>query len=229
MTKYNLVRRKKKFKYLSGYEMPREKILKGGLEVLDNHELLMVLLGSGIKGRDVSAVAKELFYIIDKDFYGLDLENIKKVSGIGTVKACQILAAIEFARRYLIKDDIVINNCDDVYKVTENLKFKNQEHFVTLTLNGAGILIKKRVVFIGTLNQSLVHPREIYADAIADRAASIVFVHNHPSGSLVPSEEDIFVTNRLLNAGKLLGITVVDHIIIGRDGYYSFYSKGLIE
>jgi DNA repair protein RadC len=113
--------------------------------------------------------------------------------------------------------------------MTEELKNKKQEYFLTFTLDGAHNLIQKRTVFIGTLNQSLVHPREIFADAITDRAAGIIFVHNHPSGNIEPGKEDISITNKLIEVGKLVGINVIEHIIVSKDGYFSFNEKGMIN
>lgn len=118
---------------------------------------------------------------------------------------------------------------DDVLRLTEELKDKKQEYFLSLTLDGASNLIQKRIVFIGTLNHSIVHPREIFADAITDRAAGIIFVHNHPSGDSEPSKQDIEITKRLVEVGKIVGIEVIDHIIIGKDGYYSFQGEGMLK
>jgi len=167
--------------------------------------------------------------LVQKDFNGINLKSLKDIDGVGVAKASQIIAAIEFSKRFLIKDRIKISCSNDIIKMTEELKDKKQEYFVTFTLDGAHNLIEKRIVFIGTLNQNLVHPREIFADAITDRAAGILFVHNHPSGNTEPSKEDISITDRLIEVGKLIGIDVVDHIIISKDGYFSFIEKGMIN
>ena len=118
---------------------------------------------------------------------------------------------------------------DDVLGLVGELREKKQEYFLTLTLDGAARLIQKRTVFIGTLNKSIVHPREVFADAISDRAAGIVFVHNHPSGNTEPSEEDFPITERLVEVARVVGIEVVDHIIVGRDGHFSFQTEGLLK
>ena len=166
---------------------------------------------------------------MQKDFNGINLKSLKNIDGVGVAKASQIIAAIEFSRRFLIKDKINISCSNDIVKMTEELKNKKQEYFLTFTLDGAHNLIQKRTVFIGTLNQNLVHPREIFADAITDRAAGIILVHNHPSGNTEPSKEDISITNRLIEVGKLMGINVVEHIIVSKDGYFSFNEKGMIN
>ena len=219
----------KNIKDIPKFDRPREKMDRNGPQVLSDIELLAVLLGSGIKGKDVFKVARDILKLVQKDFNGINLKNLKNIDGVGVAKASQIIAAIEFSRRFLIKDRIKISCSNDIIKMTEELKDKKQEYFLTYTLDGAHNLIEKRTVFIGTLNQNLVHPREIFADAITDRAAGILFVHNHPSGNTEPSKEDISINNRLKEVGKLIGIDVVDHIIISKDGYFSFNEKGMID
>lgn len=219
----------KRIKNIPEFDRPREKMEKKGAKALSNLELLAVLLGSGIKGKDVFEVAKDILGLAQNDFEGLDLEKLKDIEGVGLAKACQIVAAIEFSKRFLIKDGIKVKNVEDVVKLTEELKDKKQEYFLSLTLDGASNLIQKRTVFIGTLNHSIVHPREVFADAISDRAAGIIFVHNHPSGNPEPSKEDIIITNRLLEVGKIVGIEVIDHIIIGKDGHFSFQAEGMLN
>jgi len=219
----------KKIKDIPKFDRPREKMDRNGPQTLSDIELIAVLLGSGIKGKDVFKVARDILRLARKDFNDINLKTLKNIDGVGLAKASQIMAAIEFSKRFLIKDRIKITCSNDVVKMTEELKNKKQEYFLTFTLNGANNLIQKRTVFIGTLNQSLVHPREVFADAIADRAAGVIFVHNHPSGSVEPSKEDISITNRLVEVGKLIGINVVDHIIVSKDGYFSFDEKSMIN
>lgn len=218
----------KSIKDIPKFERPREKMDRNGPQVLSDIELLAVLLGSGIKGKDVFKVARDILKLVQEDFNGINLKNLKNIDGVGVAKASQIIAAIEFSKRFLIKDRIKITCSNDIVKMTEELKDKKQEYFLTFTLDGAHNLIEKRIVFIGTLNQNLIHPREIFADAITDRAAGILFVHNHPSDNTEPSKEDISITNRLIEVGKLVGINVVDHIIISKDGYFSFNEKDMM-
>lgn len=219
----------KKIKFIPHFDRPREKMEKKGAKALSNLELLAVLLGSGIKGKDVFEVAGDILRIAQDNFNDINLEKLKNIEGVGLAKACQIIAAIEFSKRFLIKEGIKIKCLDDVLRLTEELKYKKQEYFLSLTLDGASNLIQKRIVFIGTLNHSIVHPREIFADAITDRAAGIIFVHNHPSGDIEPSKQDIDITKRLVEVGKIVGIEVIDHIIIGKDGYYSFQAEGMLK
>ncbi len=207
-------------------DRPREKMIRKGPKSLSNLELMAALLGEGITGKDVFEVASEIVKFLEKDFHRLSVEKLRNINGVGKAKACQIMAAIEFSRRFLIQEGIQIRTDRDVFQLVSEMADKKQEYFLTLTVDGANNLIQKRTVFIGTLNQSLIHPREIFADAIADRAAGIILVHNHPSGKSTPSKEDFDVTDRLLKAGKLMGIEILDHIIVGKNGYYSFQKNG---
>jgi len=219
----------KKIKNIPEFDRPREKMEKKGAKALSDLELLAVLLGSGIKGKDVFEVARDILKLAQSDFDNINLEKLRDIEGVGLAKACQIMAAIEFSKRFLVKDGIKIKNAEDVAKLTEELRAKKQEYFLSLTLDGASYLIQKRIVFIGTLNHSIVHPREVFADAISDRAAGIIFVHNHPSGNIDPSKEDIAITNRLLEVGKMVGIWLIDHIIIRKDKYFSFQAEGMLK
>ena len=207
-------------------DRPREKLKAKGPKALKNHELIAVLLGSGTKGRDVIRLAKSVEKLLDDDFEGLTLEKLTRIHGLGPAKAMQILAAIELSRRYLVRSNVRIGCAEDVYHQLREYADRKQEYFLSLTLDGAGHLIEKRVVTVGTLNQSLVHPRELFADAIADRAAGVVVAHNHPSGRAFPSAEDRRVTQRLLEASRILGIELVDHVIVTREGWYSFAEEG---
>lgn len=210
------------------YDRPREKLLHYGPDCLDNIELLAIILGSGIKGRDVLMLAKDILEQVVKCYETLKVEDISAIKGVGTAKACQIMAVVELSRRLSVRDDQRIKGCEDVVAQVSDLIYKSQEYFVTLTLDGAGLLLKRRVVFVGTVNQSLVHPREIFSGAIRDSASSIVLAHNHPSGNLQPSRHDLTVTKRLVAAGELLGIKVLDHIIVSSKGYFSFAREGIL-
>ncbi len=219
----------KLIKNIPEYDRPREKLKIKGVKALNNVELLMVILGRGMKGRDVSVLAKDILKEVEKAPENINLENLNNIQGIGLAKAAQILASFEFAKRYLIKDGIKIRNADDILKLVEDIRNKKQEYFITLTLTGADDLIEKRTVFIGTINQSIVHPREIFANAISDRAEGIVFVHNHPMDNPEPSYDDIEITNRLCEVARIVGIRVVDHIIVSKKDYFSFQAERLLN
>ncbi len=218
----------KTIKDLHKDDKPREKLVRKGVEALKNDELLSVLLGSGIQGKDVRKLSKEIVALMDSDFEALTLNKLCDIHGLGPAKASQIIASIELSKRYLIRTNKRITSAQDVYEELKQFSNKNQEHFLTITLDGASHIINVRTVFIGTLNQSIVHPREIYTDAIADRAAGIIIAHNHPSGTLSASRADIQITERLKEVSKLVGIELLDHVILAKDGYYSFSDEGLL-
>ncbi len=210
------------------YNRPREKLAEKGAQALSNPELIAVIIGSGIKGKNVLRIAENINKILSKNYGNTTFEELKRVEGIGHARAAQIAGAIELTKRFILKDEIKIKSPIDIVKLTSGLKNKKQEYFLTLTLNGASNLIHKRTVFIGTLNRSIVHPREVFADAISDHAAAIIFIHNHPSGNTEPSKDDISITNRLVEVGKIIGIEVLEHIIIAKDSYFSFKEHRLI-
>ena len=218
----------KPIKDLHKDDKPREKLVKKGVKALKNDELLSVLLGSGIQGKDVRKLSKEIIALMDEGFDALSLKKLCEVHGLGIAKASQIIASIELSKRYLIRSNKRITSAEDVYEELKAFSTKHQEHFLTITLDGASHIINVRTVFIGTLNQSLVHPREVFADAIADRAAGIIIAHNHPSGTLSASRADIQITDRLKEVSKLVGIELLDHVILAKEGYYSFSDEGLL-
>ena len=209
-------------------DKPREKLVAKGVKALKNEELLAILLGSGVQGKDVRKLSKEIIAMMDKGIESLTLKGLCAIHGLGTAKASQILASLELSKRYLIKSNKRITDAKDVYDELKAFSTKSQEHFLTITLDGASHIINTRTVFIGTLNQSLVHPREVFADAIADRAAGIIIAHNHPSGTLEASRADISITQRLKEVSKLVGIELLDHVILSKHGYYSFSDEGLL-
>ena len=209
-------------------DKPREKLLNKGVQSLKNDELLAILLGSGVQGKDVRKLAKEIVALMDSNFDKLSLETLCDIHGLGIAKASQILASIELSKRYLIRSNKRITSAEEVYEELKEFSTKKQEHFLSITLDGASHIINTRTVFIGTLNQSMVHPREVFADAIADRAAGIIIAHNHPSGTLEASRADIQITQRLKEVSKLVGIELLDHVILAKGGFYSFSDEGLL-
>lgn len=203
-------------------DRPREKMQRKGARVLSDFELLQALIGSGNAQADVSKIAKETLALLRKHGAEISYEQLQTVGGLGPARITEILAAIELSRRYLLDSDKpVIDSPEKAVEQLADIRDKRQEYFVCLTLDGANRLIAKRTITIGTLNASLVHPREVFADAIADRAASVIVAHNHPSGTLEPSEADVEVTRRLQEAGKLLGIHLTDHILVTAKSYAS--------
>ena len=218
----------KSIRELHRYDKPREKLAAKGVSALKNDELLSIVLGSGVQGKDVRKLAKEIICMLDSDFESLSLDKFLDIHGLGMAKASQILASIELSKRYLIQHSKRITSAEDVYNELKPFSCKSQEHFLVMTLDGASHIINTRTVFIGTLNQSLVHPREVFADAIADRAAGIIVAHNHPSGTLAASRADIQITQRLKEVASLVGIELLDHVILAKGGFYSFSDEGLL-
>lgn len=220
--------KRKRIQELPEFSRPREKLKEKGEQALSDVELLAVILGSGNKNQDVMNLAAIVVRQLAKHKGNISLETLTAIPGIGLAKAAQILASFELARRYIIKDTIKISNAQDVLPLLHDIADKQQEYFVGISLNGANEMIEKRIVTVGLLNKCQVHPREVFADVITDRAASVILAHNHPSGELKPSDSDLNIHEQLMEAGKILGISVLDHIIVTRKGYYSFQEQGLI-
>ncbi len=216
----------KKIKDLPKSERPREKLLEKGARALSDAELLAVLIGKGTKDRDVLALSRQLVKVVDRKGLDLTVEDILGIKGIGTAKAALIVAALEFVRRRVKEEGVKIQSPVDVVPLIQHYANRKQEHFITISLNGANEVMNIRVVTIGLIDKSHVHPREVFADVLMERASSLIVAHNHPSGSLTPSREDMAVTKQLKEAGELLGIKLLDHIIFSHRGYYSFLEHG---
>ncbi|PIV82277.1 MAG: hypothetical protein COW52_14440 [Nitrospirae bacterium CG17_big_fil_post_rev_8_21_14_2_50_50_9] len=219
----------KTIKDMPKHSRPREKLRERGASALTDEELVAAILGMGTAGVDVRTIARQVAGLIREHKARLKLDHLLDVPGVGLAKAAQILSAFELARRHLLKDTIKITVAQDALPLVADIAAKQQEYFVCMSLNGANELIEKRIVTIGLLDKSPVHPREVFADVIADRAAAVIFAHNHPSGELQPSEADSRVHDQLTEAAKILGIRVLDHLIVTRKGYYSFQEAGLIR
>lgn len=194
---------------------PREKLKARDVESLSDIELLQAIIGSGGKQADVLKIARDLRKLLRLKGGELTYDDLLEVTGLGEAKATSIIAHLElWKRQFDVGEQPIIDSPEKAVAQLGDIRTKKQEYFVLLTLDGANRLIKKHIISIGTLTASLVHPREVFAEAIADRAASIIVAHNHPSGSLVASEADAAVTERLREAGELLGIELLDHVIV---------------
>ena len=219
----------KRIKDLPEFSRPREKLKERGAKSLSDVELIAAILGSGGNGLDVMSLSSKVAKAISGKKGDLSLEELTKIGGIGLAKASQILAGFELARRHIVVETVKINKAEDVLPLIDWISNKQQEYFVCISLNGANEVIENRTVTVGLLDRSQVHPREVFADVITDRAASAIFAHNHPSGALEPSNSDLKIQEQLTEAGKILGIKVLDHIIISKKGYYSFQENGLVH
>ncbi|HHE51752.1 MAG TPA: DNA repair protein RadC [Candidatus Acetothermia bacterium] len=216
----------KVIKDLPKLDRPREKLLSRGSVALSDSELLAILIGSGMKGTNALSLATKILRVVDLRPEKLDVEALKEIPGVGPVKAARIAAAFELVRRRLQREGTRVREAKDVLPFVQQIREKHQEYFVCLSLNGANEVIENRVVTVGLLDSNQVHPREVYADPLTDRAASIIVAHNHPSGTLEASPEDLALTDRLARAGKLLGIPLLDHIIVTKRGYLSLKQAG---
>jgi DNA repair protein RadC len=201
---------------------PREKLAARGAASLSDYELLMAIIGSGNKQADVTKIARDLQKLLQDKGRELTFDDLLSIGSLGPAKSTQIMAGFElWRRRFESSEQPVIDSPDKAADQLSDIRDKKQEYFVCLTLDGANRLISKRIITIGTLTSSLVHPREVFAEAISDRAASIIVAHNHPSGNLQSSDADRQVTERLKEAGVLLGINLVDHIIVTSKDFVS--------
>lgn len=214
-----------KIKNLPKHERPREKMIEMGATNLRDKELLAILLRTGREGKSAIEIANKILQKFPmKKLLSLDLKTLAGIKGIGPDKACTLLSAFELTKRALAVEDNnlpTINSAKDAVAHLQELRTAKKEHFVVLYLNARNQLIHKETISIGTLNANLVHPREVFKPAIDHLAASIIVAHNHPSGEVDPSPADLELTKRLQEAGKLIGIEVVDHIIIAGNKNYS--------
>jgi DNA repair protein RadC len=214
-------------------ERPRERLVKFGEQALSAQELLQLILGRGVAGESVSVTAQKLITQFGslQNIAEASIEELSLIKGIGLAKAAQIKAAFEIGRRALLetpsyKSKLLIDS-EKVYRLMKSkLKNYHKEHFYIIALNSKNYSIAE--ISVGSLTASTVHPREVFAEAIKSKAASIILVHNHPSGNPEPSSSDLLITRRLVEAGKIVGIKVLNHIIITKDSYFSFKDKGLI-
>jgi DNA repair protein RadC len=212
----------KTIKDLPEHSRPREKLRERGAAALTDEELVAAILGMGTAVIDVRTMARQVAGLICEHREGLTLDHMLSVPGMGLAKGAQILSAFELARRHLLKEAVRIGCVEDVLPLLADITTKSQEHFICISLNGANEVIAKRIVTIGLLDRSLVHPRDVFADVISDRAAAVIFAHNHPSGDLQPSDADLKTQDQLVEAAKILGIRVLDHVIVSKKGYFSF-------
>lgn len=206
--------------------MPREKLERFGAAHLTDVELLRILIGSGNKQASAEQIAKRVLKLLSDRRDAITYQEVFSIPGMGPAKTCEIVALFELGRRFLLPvDRPVIETPEDAFAQLEYLRDRKQECLSVITLDGANRVIDNTIVFQGTLDYSLVHPREIFAKALEDRAASIILAHNHPSGSLDPSPEDAEVTAKLMEIGNLMGIRVVDHLIVTKAGFTSIQSN----
>ena len=220
-----------KLKDLPVNDRPRERLINYGVSNISNEELIAIILKTGTKNKSVKELASEILSIINSlnNLEMININTFKNIKGLGKVKTIELMAAIELGKRIFLKKEnnrIIYNNPDDIY--IDNIYLfqgKKQEFFYALYLDSKNNLIERKLLFMGTINRSIVHPREIFKEAYLTSASKIICMHNHPSGDTTPSSEDIRLTKSLIEIGKLQGILLTDHLIIGDNEYYSFYNE----
>lgn len=209
-------------------DRPREKLEKYGVERLSDTELMAILIRTGIVGKNVVELSRQIIKTIKK--IGLEkllMNDLLEIKGLGKTKAGQILASLELGKRFLKdKKSALILSPSDVWNEMKDIRDHKKEHFVIFYLDTRNQEIKRDIISIGTLSESLVHPREVFEPAIRHNTAQIIISHNHPSNNPEPSKEDIAVTKRLFDAGQLLGIELLDHVVVASDKYVSLKELG---
>lgn len=218
------------FKNIPESDKPRERLYQYGSENLSDEELISIILKTGTKGMSVKEVSLKLLESVGniKRLRDIGINTLMGINGIGRVKAIEIKAAIELGRRIYIENNklegVILNNSLKIYECFKSiLGNKKQEYFYTVYVDTKGRYIDKRCLFVGTINNSVVHPREIFKEAYLLSANGIICIHNHPSGDPSPSREDMMITRKISEIGMIHGIKLIDHIIVGMDSYYSFY------
>lgn len=215
-------------------ERPRERFAKYSRQAISDYELIAIILRIGSNSESVIELSKRVLYKHKtlKDLSKVSINDLTKIRGIGKAKAIQLLAAIELGKRVSRESFSALDKLhspDNVFKyLKDELELESQEHFIALYLNTKGELVHQQTLFIGSLNVSLVHPRELFKYAVLNSAASIIIVHNHPSGDPTPSPQDIDLTKMLYKNSLMMDIEIIDHVIIGKDKYYSFKEKKII-
>ncbi|MBL8159769.1 DNA repair protein RadC [Candidatus Saccharibacteria bacterium] len=209
-------------------DRPREKLVRKGAAHLSDFELLETVIGNGNGGSDVSYIARQIQKLLDGGIDVLTVEQLTAVKGVSVATASRLLAAMELTRRHVLRREEPLRTQRDILARLDDIRHKQQEYCVCLSLDGGQRLLAQRTITIGTLDAVLAHPREVFADPIVDRAASIIVAHNHPSGHAAPSPKDITLTQQLAAAGQMLGIPLRDHVIVTRSGHYSFRQHHLL-
>ena len=214
---------------LPASERPREKLMEKGPKALSDQELLAIILNSGIKGKNVNVLAAELLERLERSPDMPTVMELKCLGGLGFSKACTIIAMLELGRRYWDVSGVKIRNPQDIHKIVRHYANRKQERFLSVSLNGSHEVMAVRVVTVGLVNRTIVHPREVFADPLSDRCSAICVCHNHPSGDLIPSREDDEVTASLMSAANILGIRFLDHIIFSDNSFYSYRKEKKIK
>lgn len=218
-----------KIKDLPRVERPREKLERYGASKLTTAELLAVILRTGTKNLNVCELAKKIVRKFESDLVNASLADLKNIYGLGTTKALEIIACFELGKRFLKdKKSVLILSPKDVWLNLRDIRDNKKEHFVVFFLDARSQEIQREIISVGTLNANLIHPREVFEPAVRCLCAQIIIAHNHPSDDTKPSQEDMEVTKSLVEAGRILGIEIVDHVIVSRNSFLSLKCEGLL-
>lgn len=217
-----------KLKDIPKIDRPRERFLEKGPDALSKSELLAIVIGTGIKGKNVKQLSEQIIRKFGNKFLDITVDDLLEIPGIGEAKALQIVSALALIKRFYEelgpKDNIVLS-AQDAVSLTSDIRDKKREYLVCLYLNARNALLKKEIISIGILDKSIIHPREIFGPAVELRAAGVVLLHNHPSGDVTPSKQDIEVVNKILEAGRIMGVNVIDFIIVSENNVHSFFTE----
>lgn len=206
----------------------RERMLKFGSGSISNLDLVVAILGTGLPKKPVRKLAKEVLDQITTSTQTFDIGKLMMIAGMGEAKSCAVAAAIELGRRIFSTRGTRISTPKEAFPLLIHFADMRQEHFIVMSLNGGHEINAVREITKGLINKTVVHPREVFADPITDRACAVIVAHNHPSGNLEPSDEDLDITQRLRESGDILGIPLLDHLVFSEAGYFSFVEHGLI-
>jgi DNA repair protein RadC len=228
MEKTHFIYEQESDKY-SGAPDIRERLAKTGAPTIADYELVAAILGTGTRDKDVRVLAADVLASCNFSAGVPTVDQLTMVPGLGLARACRIAAALELGKRFFGVRERRVSSPEDAWNLVRHFDDRKQERFICCTLNGAHDVIAVRVVTIGLVNRTIVHPREIFSEAVADRASAIFVAHNHPSGRLEPSPEDREITNRLKEAGVVLGIPLLDHLIFSHESYLSMVESGQME
>jgi len=215
----------KTIKKMHHSERPREKLIKYGVSKLSMQELLAIIIKTGSKKKNALSIAEEIIKKFNSSLEKTSISKLKGISGIGDVKAIEIIASIEIGKRILNKTSLIIKNAKQIWELSDNIRNKKKEHSMAIYLNAQNQMIEKEIISIGTVNETLAHPREVFEPAIKHNASAIILCHNHPSNDLNPSKSDIETTKILVKASKIIGIEILDHLIVTGDNYTSLKQK----
>lgn len=208
-------------------DRPQEKLVKYGTKKLTDAELFAIILRTGTQKTNVLELSKKILRKFKSNLKGVSIDKLKEIPGLGETKACQIMAVLELSNRLTLETPQLVSP-NAVFESVKEIRSSKKEHLLIIYLNVKNKEISREIISIGILTANLVHPREIFEPAVKNLAASIIVVHNHPSGETDPSDEDLKVTKQLVEAGKIMGINVLDHLIVSQDSFMSFKEKGML-